>query len=70
MLEIPASVNAVQNNWVFCRKCLGLFWNGLPHNGHCPAGGAHAADSFNFYLLADGSPNSRIVKPDTEPVGP
>jgi hypothetical protein len=32
-----------QNNWRFCSTCFGLWFNGMPTNGHCPAGGAHSA---------------------------
>jgi hypothetical protein len=51
-----------QNNWRFCNKCYGLWWNGYPDNGHCPAGGAHVAVAFggkggswDFVLAADPS---------------
>jgi hypothetical protein len=30
-----------QNNWRFCSKCFGLWYNGLRTNGVCPAGGEH-----------------------------
>ena len=54
-VQIPDAVSATQNNWRFCVRCLGLFWNGRADNGHCPhpAGGAHQAVSWDFYLLAD-----------------
>jgi hypothetical protein len=54
-VQIPDAVNATQNNWRFCIRCLSLFWNGRSDNGHCPhpAGGAHQAVSWDFYLLAD-----------------
>ena len=32
-----------QNNWRFCSKCFCLWFNGLPTNGVCPAGGEHTA---------------------------
>ncbi|WP_242910674.1 hypothetical protein [Actinomadura terrae] len=32
-----------QSNWRFCSKCFGLWYNGLPTNGVCPAGGSHQA---------------------------
>jgi len=32
-----------QNNWRFCSKCFCLWYNGLPTNGVCPAGGEHIA---------------------------
>ncbi len=40
---MPAPVG--QNNWRFCSKCYGLWFNGLPTNGVCPAGGAHIASA-------------------------
>jgi hypothetical protein len=43
-----------QDNWRHCRKCFGLWWNGAPTNGVCPAGGAHdGGGSWNFYLPAN-----------------
>jgi hypothetical protein len=68
-LQIPEAANTTQNNWRFCAKCLGLFWNGLPHNGHCPAGQEHVAASWDFYLPAD--PENFIAqRPGQHPVGP
>jgi hypothetical protein len=32
---------AIQRDWRYCVKCFGLWFNGNPTNGHCPAGGAH-----------------------------
>ena len=54
-VQLPDDVNATQNDWRFCIRCLSLFWNGRADNGHCPhpAGGAHQAASWDFYLLAD-----------------
>ncbi|WP_051794470.1 hypothetical protein [Streptomyces sp. NRRL S-87] len=42
----------VQRHWAFCKKCLELFWDGLPdRKGVCPAGGGHdGAGSFDFSL--------------------
>ncbi len=34
-----------QRNWRFCTKCFALWYNGLPTNGRCPAGGAHVASA-------------------------
>lgn len=43
-----------QDNWRHCNKCFGLWWNGAPTNGVCPAGGAHhAGGSWNFYVPAN-----------------
>jgi hypothetical protein len=66
-VTIPNPVKATQDNWRFCSKCLSLFWNGATHNGHCPAGGAHKADSWNFYLLAD---PDNFIHQGNEPEGP
>jgi hypothetical protein len=54
-----------QNNWRACTKCLCLWWNGQPTNGHCPAGGAHSAvsspgdaggTSWDYVVIADPVP--------------
>ncbi len=45
-----------QPAWRFCDKCLGIFFNGDPdpkRKGHCPAGDAHHAQGFVFYLPHD-----------------
>ncbi|MGG0791271.1 hypothetical protein ABE132_21730 [Peribacillus simplex] len=43
-----------QPGWRFCDKCWGLFFNGtLYTSGRCPAGGAHDAHGFVFYLPHD-----------------
>jgi hypothetical protein len=70
-VQIPNAVKATQNEWRFCRRCLGLFWNGLPHNGHCPHpdGGPHLAESWDFYLLADPD-NSVRQEPGEVSAGP
>ena len=55
-VEIPAKVKATQNNWRFCQRCFGLFFDGDPnHNGFCPHpdGGSHQGLGWDFYLLAD-----------------
>lgn len=39
-----------QNNWRGCNKCSGMFYDGYPTKGHCPAGGAHVAQGYNFVL--------------------
>lgn len=44
-----------QTNWRFCGNCFGLWFNGQPTNGHCPApnapGGAHISTGSGDYLL-------------------
>ncbi|SEB42137.1 hypothetical protein SAMN04490220_0684 [Rhodococcus jostii] len=70
-VQIPEAANTTQNNWRFCVRCLSLFWNGRRDNGHCPhpAGGAHQAMSWDFYLPADpeGSVNQRLGQFPTGP---
>ncbi|MFJ8623672.1 hypothetical protein ACIRD3_12620 [Kitasatospora sp. NPDC093550] len=41
-----------QSNWRYCNKCFGLWFNGNPTNGVCPAGGAHTSSGSFDYLLA------------------
>jgi hypothetical protein len=37
-----------QNNWRFCTKCFGMWFNGISSgNGVCPAGGSHVATAGN-----------------------
>ena len=42
-----------QSEWRFCDKCTGMFFNGYSTKGHCPAGGAHHASGFDFFLTRD-----------------
>jgi hypothetical protein len=44
-----------QNNWRWCSKCQGLWYNGFPDNGHCPADGLQhiSAGSGNYTLTID-----------------
>jgi hypothetical protein len=56
-LIIPGLVASVfadddisQDQWRFCDKCEGLFYNGFPTKGTCPAGEAHNAQGYNFDL--------------------
>ena len=46
----PQQTNLVQEGWRFCEKCQSLFFDGFPAKGVCAAGGAHAAQGFNFVL--------------------
>lgn len=40
-----------QDNWRWCHKCQGLFFNGHATKGKCPAGGAHdSAGSFDYMI--------------------
>src|SRR3954452_19929705 len=40
-----------QDNWRFCSKCFGLWFNGNPDNGICPAGGTHDVSQSGNYTL-------------------
>ena len=46
-----AATSASQDGWRYCGRCKGLFFNGeYANKGHCPAGGAHAAEGLLFTL--------------------
>ncbi|WP_428338671.1 hypothetical protein [Mycobacterium sp.] len=47
--DLPET-NGAQAQWRFCNRCHGLFYDGYPDKGHCPAGGGHHAQGFNFVL--------------------
>ena len=42
-----------QRDWRYCDKCHGLFFDGYPEKGRCPAGGGHIAIGYNFVLPHD-----------------
>jgi hypothetical protein len=42
-----------QGDWRFCNKCSGMFWNGVADKGHCPGGGGHAEQGWQFSLHFD-----------------
>ncbi|HWE46738.1 MAG TPA: hypothetical protein VG407_11995 [Caulobacteraceae bacterium] len=45
----PAAAQAgVQQDWRYCGKCAGMFWNGAPDKGRCAGGGGHVAQGFQF----------------------
>jgi hypothetical protein len=46
----PKPAGGTQDNWRWCDKCQGLFWGGNAAKSRCPAGGAHAAGSWNYKL--------------------
>lgn len=46
-------------NWRWCPKCEGLFWDGDPNKGKCPAGGNHAAGGVRNYILPINSGNGQ-----------
>lgn len=41
-----------ENNWRWCNRCDGLFWDGEADKGKCPAGGGHTAGGVRNYILA------------------
>src|SRR5215475_290342 len=51
---IPAGGDKGQGDWRFCNKCNGIFYDGYPQKGRCPAGGGHVAQGFNFVLSHPG----------------
>jgi len=54
---------AIQYDWRYCVKCRAMFWNGDPNRkGRCAAGGAHAAQGFNFGLYTV-APNNGYYAP-------
>lgn len=42
-----------QSKWRYCAKCHSLFWNDPSAGSRCPAGGAHMAAGWNFFLPND-----------------
>ena len=42
-----------QPDWRFCNQCHGLFFDGFPDKGRCPAGHGHQAQGLNFFLPHD-----------------
>ncbi len=42
-----------QAAWRFCGRCRTMFFDGFPSKGVCPAGGAHAAAGWTYYLPHD-----------------
>jgi len=63
--DVPGTDHA-QPDWRNCHKCQGLFFNGFPIKGVCPAGGQHQqhdpSKAFNFVLPHD--------VPGTNPTNP
>ena len=51
------AVSYVQDEWRFCNKCYGMWYNGNPFKGVCPAGGVHSGEglSGNYFLQGDPS---------------
>jgi hypothetical protein len=40
-----------QYDWRFCGKCSGMFFDGYPAKGRCPAGASHSAAGWMFGLV-------------------
>jgi hypothetical protein len=61
--DVPGTDHA-QPDWRNCMKCQGIFFNGYPTKGVCPAGGHHEqynpATAFNFVLPHDASPGGHF----------
>jgi hypothetical protein len=55
---IPRNGDVGQQDWRFCNKCDGLFYDGYPEKGSCSAGGGHVAQGFNFELPFNTQPKS------------
>jgi len=52
---MSATVEPVQQNWRWCRKCEGAFYAG-GSIGRCPAGGVHDSLGSGYYLMRFASP--------------
>ena len=52
------SVSVGQNEWRWCHKCEGLFFNGHPTKGRCPTGGAHDSTGSGNYRLVQNAPEA------------
>lgn len=51
-----------EDNWFWCSRCEGLFFNGNQTKGRCPAGGSHGNFGSGLYRLlfvGSGQPNWR-----------
>jgi hypothetical protein len=51
LVEPTSSIAATQNDWRWCRKCEGLWFNGHPTKGRCPVGGTHENNGSGNYRL-------------------
>ena len=51
----PGHATKMQDNWRFCTRCYGLFFDGYADKGKCPAGGGHTAQGYNFYMEVTGA---------------
>ena len=48
--SLALRADETQGDWRFCDKCHALFYNGFNGYGHCPAGGGHNPQGYNFFL--------------------
>jgi hypothetical protein len=55
----PPVVTGLQNDWLWCSKCSGLFWSwqAEPAQGTCPAGGQHQTAGGSNYSLGMAIPS-------------
>lgn len=55
----PPVLPGLQNDWLWCSKCSGLFWSwqAEPAQGTCPAGGQHLTSGGSNYSLVMDIPN-------------
>jgi hypothetical protein len=56
---IPPGGDVGQQDWRFCNKCDGLFYDGYPQKGVCPGSGGHFAQGFNFELPFNNTNNAK-----------
>lgn len=49
--DFPTEQQHIQINWKSCGKCYGLFYDGFPEKGICPAGGNHDSNVFGVASL-------------------
>lgn len=54
-LELTPALVSGQGDWRWCQKCQGLYFNGNPAAGVCPAGGAHDVTGSGDYVLQTGT---------------
>ncbi len=59
---IPPKGDVGQQDWRFCNKCDGLFYDGDSEKGVCPGGGSHFAQGFNFELPFNTEPKRDTQK--------
>jgi hypothetical protein len=45
--------------WRYCEACHGMFYDGEPDKGHCPAGGGHRAQGY-YFVVPYNKPESAV----------